>query len=267
MDSIDSSAKKRSTLPWAEAEPLNWPLLSVAQSRDVDRVAMEEFGMAGIDLMRTAGAACAARLLEEFAGHRQSTIILAGTGNNGGDGYVIARHLHTAGCPVRVFSLGAIDKLHGDARQSYQDAVAANVDVAIADRVEEVSEIDFGDALIVDCLLGTGARGRPRSPFAEAIEIVNSLPQQTGAQLRRVAIDIPSGLDGDTGDASDVTFRADLTLTFVAPKTGMGHPAAARFTGAIEIVDIGIPEALERRLGIPARAFSQGALRDAGLCY
>jgi len=242
---------RQKTIVLSEADRLNWPTFSVARSREVDRLAMEEFSVAGIELMRNAGAACADRLLAELADRSRRTIVLTGAGNNGGDGYVIARCLAAASRPVRVYSLVPVEKLSGDALLSYQDAVAAGVKIVVADSVDACREIDFRDSLIVDCLLGTGSQGAPRCPFAEVIERANAVPGDPSVRIHRVAIDVPSGFDGDSGEASDPTFRADLTLTFVTAKTGMRVPTASRSTGEIEIVDIGLPEELKRRLGIP----------------
>lgn len=234
------------SIPLADAQKLNWPAFSVAQSREVDRSAIEQFGIPGIELMRNAGGACAVRLLEELPDSAPTTMILTGAGNNGGDGYVIARRLAQSHRRVVVVSLVATSKLSGDAQISHDDAVAAGVPVEQEDAEGVVSKILRHDGMIVDCLLGTGSQGAPRSPFAEAIGAVN---RSVGD--RRVAIDVPSGLDSDTGDAAEPTFRADLTLTFVAPKTGMMNPAAASWTGEIEIIDIGIPRELKRQLRLP----------------
>lgn len=235
----------------AQADQLKWPTLSVAESRNVDRVAMNQFGVPGIDLMRRAGTTCAKRLLQEPADPAREFLILAGAGNNGGDGYVIARQLAAAGRRVTVASLVPLNKLSGDALQSYQDAVGSGVTVVVTDAEEVCQRIDAHDGVIVDCLLGTGSQGAPRSPFAEAIRAANAKLWRPIDGIGRVAIDIPSGLDGDTGEASEPTFRADLTLTFVTPKTGMRNPSAQQFTGQIEIVGIGIPDELKRQLGIP----------------
>lgn len=245
-------------IPWAEAERLGWPTLSVSESRDVDRIAMEEYGVAGIDLMRRAGEVCARRLLRGSAETEKPFLILAGAGNNGGDGYVIARHLAGAGRQVRVAVLAPLAKLTGDALQSYQDASGAGVRIDVVDADVVCQRIGTHQGVIVDCLLGTGTQGAPRSPFAEAIRAANAVDRCSFDAIDRVAIDIPSGLDGDTGKAQEPTFRADLTLTFVSPKTGMKNPTAGAFLGEVEIVDIGIPEELKRQLGVPGPGCSDG---------
>ncbi|TWT65387.1 Bifunctional NAD(P)H-hydrate repair enzyme Nnr [Allorhodopirellula solitaria] len=224
----------------------DWPFFSVARSREVDQLAIERFGMAGIELMRNAGTACAERLLSELSESSPATMILAGAGNNGGDGYVIAEVLTEANRPVVVYSLVPTAKLSGDAEISHDAAVAAGVSVEHVGEDEIVARISRHRGMIVDGLLGTGAQGPPRSPFAEAIAAANQ-----NSEVRRVAIDVPSGFNGDTGEPADPTFQADLTLTFVAPKTGMMGADASLSTGEIEIVDIGLPLDLKRQLGIP----------------
>tara|TARA_A100001391_G_scaffold204323_1_gene199583 strand:- start:210 stop:932 length:723 start_codon:yes stop_codon:yes gene_type:complete len=234
------------SIPFADAQQRNWPSFSVAQSRNVDRLAIERFGISGIELMRNAGKACAERLLRDLPESAPATMILAGAGNNGGDGYVIAKCLAEANRSVFVVSLVPISKLSGDAKLSHEDATAEGVLIEQADAVGITARINEHDGMIVDCMLGTGSQGAPRSPFAEAILAAN---QKIG--LRRVAIDLPSGLDGDTGEPAEPTFQADLTLTFVAPKTGITRATAASWTGGIEIIDIGIPLELKRQLGLP----------------
>ncbi len=245
--------KSSTSIPLADAQKLNWPSFSVAQSRDVDRLAIKGFGIPGIELMRNAGGACAERLLWELPESSPTTMILTGAGNNGGDGYVIARRLAESHRRVVVVSLVPVSKLSGDARVSHDDAVAVGVPIEQACAEEIVAKMKGHDGMIVDCLLGTGSQGAPRSPFAEAIRAANKNAgnRRVAAEYRRVAIDVPSGLDGDTGDAAEPTFRADLTLTFVAPKTGMMNSASSSLTGEIEIIDIGIPKELKRQLGIP----------------
>lgn len=249
------------SIPLSDAKKRGWPTFSVSQSREVDRLAIEQFGITGIELMRSAGEACADRIQRELSEASPMTMILAGAGNNGGDGYVIARVLAESGCAVMVVSVVPVAKLAGDAKISHDDAVAAGVlieqCVAQPANAEQIVQmIEKHDGMIVDCLLGTGSQGAPRGPFAEAIKAANrnAVHQSTADQnagTKRVAIDVPSGLNGDTGEAAEPTFRADLTLTFVAPKTGMNHVDASRWTGEIEIIDIGIPLELKQQLGIP----------------
>lgn len=234
------------TTPIAEADRLGWPTLSVQDSRQVDQTAMEDHGVAGITLMNNAGQACAERLLAmPLKSH--AALILCGGGNNGGDGFVIARLLCTAGVHARVILLVSPERLRGDAKMSYERAIDYGVEIqSITDVTEVALAVQASEGLIVDCMLGTGATGDPRDPFATAIRTANHITKR--GKREGVAIDIPSGLDGDTGIACSPTFRADLTLTFVTAKTGMRNPGAADYLGEIEIVDIGLPAAMMQTL-------------------
>lgn len=230
-----------------EADERGWPTLSVEQSRQVDTIAIREFGISGMTLMENAGKACADRLLDEWESEvdsSESLLILAGGGNNGGDGFVIARCFHERGIEYRMVLLSSVDRLKGDAKTSYERAIAAGVTIeTIMDPsgLEQAIEVHVGP--ILDCVLGTGAKGQPREPLATAIRSANQSPQ------RRIAIDLPTGFDGDTGEPSDPTFQADLTLTFVTAKSGMRSVNANRYLGDVEVVDIGLPDELEKRLG------------------
>ncbi|TWT96470.1 NAD(P)H-hydrate epimerase [Neorhodopirellula pilleata] len=240
------TSENTKTVPIDLADQWGWTTLSVEQSRQIDQTAIDEFGVAGITLMENAGTACANRLLE-MTSDSDAAMILCGSGNNGGDGFVIARHFHQTGKPVRVLLLASPQKLRGDARLSYDRAVETGVAIeSILDASQIAEIIRSSDGLIVDCLLGTGANGDPREPYASAIRSSNQ------CAATRIAIDIPSGLQGDTGVAGDPTFRADLTLTFVTAKTGMRNPDAMAYLGAIEIVDIGLPEPITA----PLRSFN-----------
>lgn len=211
--------------------------------RRIDEVAIRDFGMSGLVLMENAGRGASERICARYSANQPVTV-LCGRGNNGGDGYVIARHLQLANFAVSVVSVVPLDRLTGDARANAQIAIAAEIPIR---EVNDRSELAFAiqaDSLIVDCLLGTGASGAPRGPYRDAIELANSV---TGP---RVAIDLPSGLDCDSGTPQDPTFRADVTITFVAMKDGFGNSNAAAFTGEVEVVPIGVPQKLLSRFGL-----------------
>ncbi len=212
--------------------------LSRRQVREIDSIAIEQFGLSGLVLMENAGRGAA-----EVIDRRYPTgdiVILCGKGNNGGDGYVIARHLDLRGRTVGIVSLVDPHELRGDAAANHQVAVLSELPIQWALDATTVARAVRSASVIVDCLLGTGAEGPPREPMATAIRIAN----ETNAT--RVAIDLPSGLDCDTGIASEPTFRADLTVTFVALKIGFLHPEAAGSIGEVEVVPIGVPRRLLR---------------------
>lgn len=215
---------------------MNVPALTRDQVREVDRIAIEQFAMPGIVLMENAGRS-AAEIIDRLAETGQITI-LCGSGNNAGDGYVIARHLQLAGRPVRIVSLVDPRKLQGDARTNATIAEKSDLDIRCVEHQSDLTGAISGSAAIVDCLLGTGARGPLRGLFADAVSAANAIAAQ------RFAIDIPTGLDCDSGEAGDPTFRADHTITFVARKTGFQRQNADAYVGEVHEVGIGVPQKL-----------------------
>jgi len=214
------------------------PSLTRAQVRDVDRIAIENFGMLGLVLMENAGRN-AAELLRRL-GITGRVVICCGKGNNGGDGFVIARHLENCGVEVRVLLCTSPAQISGDA--------AANLQILARAQTPLLSPpFDWGPQLagadwIVDALLGTGTQGTIREPFVAVIEAMNA----SGSKL--FAVDLPSGLDCDSGQPLNVCVRADHTATFVARKIGFDQPAATRWTGEVHVIDIGVPKSLLQRL-------------------
>jgi NAD(P)H-hydrate epimerase len=217
--------------------------LSRAESRDVDRYAIEELGVPGIVLMENAGRGAAEVLLsQQPAPH--NVLILCGKGNNGGDGFVIARHLAIHGVTVHSVLLASPSELSGDAKTNYEVIERMRyplTDLSIAENLKaELDSLADGIDWIVDAMLGTGATGEPREPYRTAIKWMNEQP------ARKLAVDLPSGLDCDTGKPSTATVRADVTCTFHAPKVGFTAPAAAEFLGELRVVSIGFPAEIGR---------------------
>ncbi len=212
--------------------------LSRAQVREVDRRAIEQDGMSGLVLMENAGRGCVDVLCR--LGVDGPVVVCCGRGNNAGDGFVIARHLDLRRHVVRVVLFGDPSGLQGDAAVNFAILRRCDVPVRIAPAGAETAwQDDLADAAwIVDALLGTGARGAPRPPLDRVIQRLNEAP------ARRLAVDLPSGLDCDTGEAAGVTFRADHTCTFVAAKAGFAAPAAQAYLGQVHVLDIGAPRRL-----------------------
>jgi NAD(P)H-hydrate epimerase len=209
--------------------------------REIDRRAIEEFGLPGIVLMENAGRG-AAELLHGLA-PGAAVAIVCGRGNNAGDGFVIARHLENLGHAVRLLLACDPAECRGDAAIAWRVVEKAGLPamrLAAATR-EEWEESLAGAEWIVDALLGTGASGVPRGAIATAIEAVNAAGRR-GARV--FAVDLPSGLDCDTGTAAGACVRADVTATFVARKVGFDAAAAAALLGAVYVIGIGTPRAL-----------------------
>jgi NAD(P)H-hydrate epimerase len=206
------------------------------QIRDLDQRTIAA-GTPGEELMERAGYAVAKAAAEFLKkGDARSVLLFAGKGNNGGDAIVAARHLAGAGCHPTLILLCQREELQGDPLLHFQRLVSG-VDVFEMPGVKQMQEIaaEAGPAVVVDGLLGTGLKSDVREPYASAIRFINQL------QLPVVAIDIPSGIDSDTGAARGVCMRADVTVTMGLPKIGLLQPAAADYVGRIEVADIGFP--------------------------
>jgi len=211
--------------------------LTRRQVREVDRRAIENFHIPGIVLMENA-ARNAADAAWEMLDHRpQNVTIVCGGGNNGGDGLAIARHLHNRGANVQI--LLAIDpiKYAGDAAINWAIVQAMGLEVAGADEAAELLS-PFAANLIIDALFGTGLAQPPRPDAQGLIQRINA------STVPVLAIDLPSGMDCDTGEPLETCVRATRTVTFVAEKSGFANPDSAEFTGDITVADIGCPREL-----------------------
>lgn len=209
------------------------PLFDAAAMRDADRRATEEHAIPSILLMERAGLAAARDILAgRWPG--RAALVLVGSGNNGGDGMVVARHLAEAGWDVRVRAPGGAAPATADG--AAMSAIAAGIGIAVGDF--DPAEASGPGLLVVDALLGTGARGAPRGPVGAAVEWIAAHEGPV------VALDVPSGVDADTGRCEGAAVRADLTVTFHGDMTGLHvEPGRAR-AGRVVAVDIGIPSAV-----------------------
>lgn len=220
---------------WEPDSPLE---LTRAQVRDVDRRAIADYGMTGLVLMENAGRGVA-ELLQSLS-ISGPVVICCGKGNNAGDGFVVARHLENAGIEVKVLLVTRGDSFAGDAAANL--TVLRRAGTPIIDAVGDIEtawkrELARAD-WIVDALLGTGTQGTVREPFSTAIRLINA------SQRKVLAIDLPSGMDCDTGAVLGCCVRAQHTATFVARKPGFAASGAAEFTGEVHVLDIGVPRRL-----------------------
>jgi len=218
------------------------------QVRELDRRAIEEFGMPGVILMENAGrgaAAIAAEMLGDPAGRRVA--IFCGRGNNGGDGYVVGRHLHNRGARVEFVLACGPDEISPSSEAGINLAIVRRMGlpVRVADMAESRSDaaaLAGAADLIVDALLGTGLAGRVREPYLSIIRLINAADKPV------LSVDIPSGLDADTGNVLGATVRARVTATFVLPKCGFYRQDGPGHTGEVRVVDIGVPRELVESL-------------------
>lgn len=223
-------------------EPLY--ILDRAAVRAVDRAAVEEYGIPGIVLMENASrglASAALRILARRGDAPGSVLVICGRGNNGGDGYALARHLHNAGHRLLLAPLAAP-----------RDGTDAATNRRICGRME-LKEIGLGDLdavgrldLVVDAMFGTGL---DREITGDAADVVSFINRGSWPVL---SVDVPSGLDCDTGRPLGVTVRADMTVTFVGQKPGFTELDAQPFVGDVVVADIGVPIELVRRHGRPS---------------
>lgn len=222
--------------------------LRVAQMREADHLAICDGAIPEVELMCRAGAALAA-VVEELASlrHTHRIVLVAGHGNNGGDAYVAARVLHTGGYQVQVLMTCAVERLKGSARTMWDAMCADGVSFSVVDSAEAwtaqadlVAGLVAGYSILVDGILGTGCQGAPSGAAAAAINWIN----QARSRAWVVAVDVPSGMQGDTGETPGVVVHADLTVTFARPKLGFLPDRSAHLIGHLRVVDIKIPDQL-----------------------
>ncbi len=204
----------------------------------IDARAMDEYGIPGVILMENAALQAVRRVRElcPEPGERR-IVILCGRGNNGGDGFVMARHLTRRGYRVSTWAAGEIEEYRGDAAVNYQILQRTGVHVrnlAVDDPGHLLSQLGPED-LVVDALLGTGLSRQVGPPFDRLIAYINQSP------ARVLAVDIPSGISADTGEIMGVAVEADCTVTFALPKRGLLLFPGAAYAGEVAVVDIGIP--------------------------
>jgi NAD(P)H-hydrate epimerase len=230
---------------------------TAAQMREIDRATIEDYGVAGVVLMEAAGrgvvdTVCALRDPDELR-----VAVLCGSGNNGGDGYVVARHLISRGARVTVYLVADRDRIQGDALTNLEILERMQGEIRPLGSAEELeaagTDLDHAHVLL-DALLGTGLNSDVRGQYRRVIERANRCP---GLKL---AVDIPSGLNADNGRVMGVVFRADHTVTFGYPKVGLvTHPGVEQ-TGELHVVDIGVPAPVEA-----AAEFAAEVLEPAGV--
>lgn len=233
--------------------------ITVAGIREAETVAFAQRNLPSYTAMCRAGAAVA-RQVETVAARAgiRHVIVLCGPGNNGGDGFVAARCLAEDGLDVEVSMTCVPAHLRGDAARAWKDMVAAGLQAHVLPSSDAWLESAWADpavaprrAVIVDALLGIGAQGAPSGAVSAAINWVNGTSQACPV----LSVDVPSGLDADTGAAPGAAIRADATITFSRPKIGFAAPSARAYIGHLVVADIGIPnDVLETQATLPPDA-------------
>ncbi len=207
------------------------------EMRSIDAFAIKTVGIPGVVLMENAGHAVFEQAYKGLAGNDKPAVILCGRGNNGGDGFVVARLLINNGIETSVHVVGAISKIKGDAGVNLRILRRMGVPIERVTRksLPELQTRLKGAGLIVDALLGTGLSGEVTGLFRDVIALTNA----SGRPV--LAVDIPSGLDGVTGKPLGIAVVANATVTFQLPKKAFENPRARNHTGRLTIADIGIP--------------------------
>jgi len=226
------------------------PYVSADQMREVDRLAVDEFGITLFQMMENAGRALARLARERFLAkdaHGKRVLVLTGPGGNGGGGLVCARNLHSWGADVRVFVTMPPEGMGEVPRHQLRILDAMGVPTIVVKRTARLPEAD----LIVDALVGYSLRGAPAGATAVLVRAANKHGAPT------LALDVPTGVDATTGEAIGDAVRADATLTLALPKTGLRTAAAAAYVGELYLADISIPPELYAR---PSLGLKVGSL-------
>jgi NAD(P)H-hydrate epimerase len=218
--------------------------VSIDQMREVDRLMVEEAGISMLQMMENAGRCLATHARGMLGGDARGrqVIVLAGRGGNGGGGLAAARRLCNWGARVTVVLARPGEDTRGVPRQ--QLAILEWMGIPVGQASDGTSNLFSGADLVIDALIGYSLRGAPTGEVAALIRAANASSRPI------LALDLPSGLDGDSGEASDPTIRAAETLTLALPKRGLLASAARPWVGRLHLADISVPEKVYRRLGL-----------------
>lgn len=244
-------------------------LASAAEMQNLDRAAIEQYGIVGTVLMENAGR-CTFDLIESTFGSVRGKLVpvFVGPGNNGGDGLVIARYVHQNGGHARLIYLTDPDKLKGDAAVNYEVVVKFGISGSVAvdsGALEKAvatlqqDSIKYPILTIVDALLGTGLKRHLKGVFLDAVRRINTLKANLNVPV--AAVDIPTGLDADTGQVQGDCINADLTATYGCAKPGLVMHGGNNQVGELHVIDIGIPPAATEQAGLRGEALGSEILQ------
>lgn len=221
-------------------------LLTAEQVREVDRCAIEDYGVPGVILMENAGRGAAHIVNDRYGGLRpRSVLVVAGKGNNGGDGYVMARHLENNGWKVETLVLAERSAISGDAKVNLDILESCSASIKYATNVGEIDEVLEHIAppvLVIDAIFGNGLSAPVRGHYLHAIERLNAL------KVPKVAVDLPSGVDATSGEILGIAIEADCSISFAAAKLGQVNYPAQSCAGELFVVDIGMPKQLQETI-------------------
>ena len=226
-------------------------IYSVAAVRETDRTTIEDHGVPGYTLMTRAGEAAVKEAIAAFPNARRWQVI-CGAGNNAGDGYVVARLAALEGIAVSVLTLVEPDKLSGDAATAYGDYAAEGGVVLPFE-----GDLDDEASLLFDGILGSGLEREVGGRFADAVAAINAHPAPV------IALDIPTGIHGDTGKVLGCAVRADLTVTFVGLKSGLFLGEAPDYCGIVRFAGLDIPDSYRGGIDVAFRRIDEDTLKSA----
>jgi NAD(P)H-hydrate epimerase len=215
--------------------------VTAAEMREIDRRAIEEFGIPSYELMEKAGQAVAEEAAKLAGSPPKKILVFAGKGNNGGDGLAAARYLKQKGYPVQVLLFSEGQKLKADPARNFVENAKLNIPTRVVGEHfawDTVPELFRDSDVVIDALFGVGLGKEIGEPYRGLIQRVND------SQKKVVSVDIPSGLDSDTGEILGTCVRAAVTVTMGLPKKGFYEGKGPEVTGKIVVADIGIPEEL-----------------------
>lgn len=226
----------------------------------MDKYTIEEIGLPGVVLMENAGAKVVEEIVTTVPSKHSKVLILCGGGNNGGDGFVIARRLFDLGFSPSLFLLANPEKINSDAHVHFRAFQNRGMSHKVWDEEQFALQLNNAD-IIIDALLGTGVKGEVREPIRTAIEMVN---RRQGNSLV-ISVDIPSGLNSDDGKAEGPAIIADKTITFVFPKKGFFLQDGPLHVGNWKAVDISVPPSIVNDLGLRLPKVITGELVKASI--
>ena len=207
------------------------------EMKKIDAWTIKELGIPGTVLMENAGRGCVNILEEYFDLQDLKVLIVCGTGNNGGDGFVIGRHLQNRNAIVKIILIGKGSQLKGDALLNYKLAKKSKIEIHQVASIENIRQLcnTFNPVVLVDALFGTGFKGTPKGIYQGSIEVIND------SDAFVFSVDIPSGINGDDGQFEKTCVIADATATMCLPKRGNFLYPGREFCGDLYVVDIGVP--------------------------
>jgi hydroxyethylthiazole kinase-like uncharacterized protein yjeF len=230
----------------------------VDEMKELDRCATEEFGISQDLLMENAGHAVYFVMLQEFGIKNSKFVVLCGGGNNGGDGLVVARKIHSNGGEAKVFLLGDEDKFQGAAKKNFEIVSKMPIEISKVGSIDSLRDEIFDSDAIIDAIFGTGLAREVGGVYKDVIQAINE------SQRTVFSVDIPSGINGDTGQVMGVAVEADYTITFGLPKLGNLLYPGYEHCGELYVSHISFPPALyssdsikvaiNNPIGLPERA-------------